>query len=196
MLNAEPLMIESQTIEQSGITIYCPHCRWALLTLFSHGPKAAFDRGLYTDGSTSIGVTPRPRMLGWDIEVRLGACPSCAGAYFGITAKFIDAVVDDDFIHVYFLRNGDRGEERNFVGGRGSESWIISRFDTPRGLMLEHQFGPFAAAFGDRLRPNGDYDCVIGGPTDLARRLLLTQWDELRTMPKALGPGGARRTVR
>jgi hypothetical protein len=192
MQDTEPFMIETKAIEPSGMVIDCPHCRKALLTVFPHGPKKAFDRYLYTDCDTvPIELAPRQRVLGWDIEVRLGTCPFCAGAYFGITARFIDAIPDDDVIHVYFFRNGDRGEENNFIGRRSEDTWIISRFDTPLGPMLEHQFGPFAATFGDRLWPNGVAGCVIGGPSDLARHFLLTQWDELRTMPKGLGLGAA-----
>ncbi len=185
-------MIETKAINPSGIAIDCPHCGKALLTVFPHGPKKAFDRYLYTDWDTvTVELAPRRRQLGWDIEVRLGTCPFCAGDYFGITARFIDAIPDDDFIRVYFLRTGDRGEENNFIGRRGEETWIISRFDTPLGPMLEHQFGPFAVTFGDQLEPKGVAGSFMGGPSDLARQFLLTQWDELRTMPKALGLGAA-----
>jgi hypothetical protein len=181
-------MIETMAIDQNGIAIDCPHCRKALLTVFPHEPKKAFDRYLYTDGDTvPIELTARHRRRGWDIEVRLGACRFCGGDYFGITARFIDAKPDDTFIHVYFGRNGDRGEENNFIGRRGEETWIVSRFDTPLGPMLEHQFGPFAVTFGDRRASNGVAGRFIGGPADLARHFLLTQWAELRTMLKALG---------
>jgi hypothetical protein len=116
----------------------------------------------------------------------------CAGAYFGITARFIDAIPDDDVIHIYFLQNGDRGEENNFIGRRSEETWIISRFDTPVGPTLEHQFGQFAVTFGDRLLPDGVASCVIGAPSDLARHFLPTQTHELRAMPKALGLRAAK----
>ncbi|WP_424363332.1 hypothetical protein [Methylocystis parvus] len=185
-------MIETEAIDPSGIAIDCPHCRRLLLTVCSHGPKNAFDRYLYTDDDTvPIELAPRQPIFGWDIEVRLGACPYCAGAYFGITARFIDGIPDDDVIDVFFRRNGDRGEENNFIGRRSEETWIVSRFETPVGPMLEHQFGPFAATFGGRLWPNGVADCGIGGPSDLARHFLLSQWDELRAMPKAVGRGTA-----
>lgn len=188
MRDTEPSMIETEAIEPGGIAIDCPHCRRLLLTVCSHGPKKAFDRYLYTDGDTvPVELAPRQRVLGWDIEVRLGACRYCAGAFFGITARFIDGIPDDDVIHVFFLRNGDRGEEINFIGRRREERWIVSRFETPVGPMLEHQFGPFAANSGDRLWPNDAANSCIGGPSDLARHFLLTQWDELRAMPKALG---------
>ncbi len=181
-------MIETKAIDPSGIALDCPHCGKALLTVFPHGPKKAFDHYLYFDGSPgTIELTPRHRRLGWHIEVRLGTCPFCAGDYFGITARFVDAIPDDDFIHVYFFRNGERGDENNFIGRRSEETWIISHFDTPLGPMLEHQFGPFALTFVERLGPKGIASCIIGGPSDFARHFLLTQWDELRTMPKALG---------
>ena len=185
-------MIETKAIEPSGIAIDCPHCRKALLTVFPHGPKNAFDRYLYPIDTVPIELAPRQRLLGWDIEVRPGTCFFCAGVYFGITARFIDFDTDDDVIHIYFFRNGDRGEENNFIGRRGEETWIISRFDTPVGPMLEHQFGPFAVTFGDRLLPNRVAGCVIGAPSDLARHFLLTQTDELHAMPKALGLRAAK----
>jgi hypothetical protein len=53
--------------------------------------------------------------------------------------------------------------------------------------MLEHQFGPFAATYRDLLAPNGAVVSIVGDPSDLARHFLLTQWDERRSMPKALG---------
>ena len=181
-------MIETKATDPSGIAIDCPHCREALLTVFPHGPKKAFDHYLYFDGGhVPIGSTRRHRRLGWDIEVRLGTCPFCAGSYFGISARFVDAMPDDNFIHVYFFRNGDRVDESNFIGRRSEETWIISHFDTPLGPMLEHQFGPFALALVERLGPKGIAGCGIGGPSDLARHFLLTQWNELRAMPKALG---------
>ena len=132
MQDTELFMIETKAIDPSGIAIDCPHCRKALLTVFPHGPKKAFDRYLYTDGDTvPIESAPRHRLLGWDIELRLGTCPFCAGVYFGLTARFIDAIPDDDVIRVYFFRNGDRGEENNFIGRHSEETWIVSRFDTP-----------------------------------------------------------------
>jgi hypothetical protein len=184
-----PYMIETKAIDQSGVAIHCPHCHRTLLALFSNGPKNAFDRHLYSDRSIPIAGTPRPSALRWDIEVRLGACHFCARAYFGITARFIDAIQDDDGIDVYFFRNGDRGEENNFLGRRSEESWIISRVETRLGPMLEHQFGPFAATLGRRARRKGATGCITGGPSELARHFLLTQWDELRAMPKTLGLG-------
>jgi hypothetical protein len=187
-------MIETKAIDPSGIAIDCPHCGKTLLTVFPHGPKKAFDRYLYPDRDTvPTELASGHRRLGWDIEARLGKCPFCAGDYFGITARFIDAIPDDDFIYVYFFRNADRGEANNFIGRRSEETWIISRFDTPLGPMLEHQFGPFAITFGDQLAPNDKAGCIIGGPSDLARHFLLTQWDELRTMSKTSGLGAAAR---
>ena len=67
------------------------------------------------------------------------------------------------------------------------ETWIDSHFDTPLGPMLEHQFGPFALTFVEPLGPKGMASSVLGGLPDLARHFLLTQWNELRAMPKALG---------
>lgn len=177
-------MTETKVIDLSGVAIDCPHCGKALLTVFPHGPKNAFDRYLYTDRNTApIESTPRPRRRGWDIEVRLGACRFCGCDYFGITARFIYMKSDD--------RNGDGGEGNNYLGRRGEETWIISRFDTRFGPMLEHQFGPFAVTFGERLASNGGAGRFIGGPSDFARHLLLTQWDELRIMPRTLALGSA-----
>ena len=92
-------------------------------------------------GPVPIELTPRHRRLGWDIEVRLGTCPFCAGDYFGITARFVDAIPDDDFIHVYFFRNGDRGDENNLIGRRSEETWITSHFDTPLARCLNINLG-------------------------------------------------------
>ena len=105
-------MIETKAIDPSGLAIDCPHCGEALLTVFPHGPKNAFDHYLYSDGGpVPIELTTRHRRLEWDIEVRLGTCPFCAGDYFGISARFVDAIPDENFIHVYFFRNGDRGAD-------------------------------------------------------------------------------------
>jgi hypothetical protein len=183
-------MIETKRIGAGGVAIDCPHCSKALLTVFARGPKNAFDRFLYA--KIPVESMPRPRMLGWDVEVRLGACAFCASDYFGISARFIDALPNDDFIKVYFSRKGDRGQENNFIGQRGNETWIISRFDTPLGPMLEHQFGPFPGFSDARLWQFGVAGSATRGPSDLARHFLLTQWDELRTMPNRLEFAGNR----
>jgi hypothetical protein len=178
-------MIEIKTIEHRGATIDCPHCRKALVTLFPNGPKQAFDRYLYDDGDVRRSLSEIPRLHGSDIEVRLGTCFYCTGDYFGVTARFIDAILDDEFIQIYFLGNGDRGEESNFIGQNSEEEWTVTRFDTPLGPMLEHQFGPCAAKLTGIHYPGNA--STFAGPSELAEHFLLAQWNELRKMPKALG---------
>jgi len=86
--------------------------------------------------------------------------------------------------HIYFFQNGDRGEENNFIGRRSEETWIISRFDTPVGPTLEHQFGKFAVTFGDRSCQTAS-QVVLSGPVGSRATFFATQTHELRAMPKA-----------
>ena len=65
-------MIETKAIGPRGVGIERPHEREALLTVFPHWPKKAFDRYLYSDGGpVPIELTPPHGRLGWDIEARL-----------------------------------------------------------------------------------------------------------------------------
>jgi hypothetical protein len=184
-------MIETSVLDANGAPVACPHCRKTLFTVFPHRQEQAFAGHLYTDGDmvpVFHSLTDEQRQgFGWDTELMVGKCPFCGGAYFRITALFIDAVPDHEFKDVYFFRNGDRGEPTHFTARRCSQTWVIAVFDTPLGPMLQHEFGPFADTFGAWIGPFGVASCASGGPWGFAKEFLLTQWDDLRTMPKAFG---------
>jgi len=99
----------------------------------------------------------------------------------------MDVEPDTDTEDVFFHHNGDRGEETKFLAQRGVDRWILTRFDTPQGPMIEHDFGPFADTYGDWIGPYGVASCIEGGPWSFARAFLLERWDELRALPKAIG---------
>jgi hypothetical protein len=184
-------MIETNAITESGAPVACPHCRKTLFTVLPHRQELAFEGYLYTDSDTvpispSLSASQSQGFGSWDTELMAGECPFCRGAYFAITVILIDAMPDDEFRQVYFYRSGDRGEKSNFTARHGNQSWVISRFDTPLGPMLEHEFGPFADTFGKWIGSVGVASCEGGGPWDFAKEFLLMHWDALRAMPKAL----------
>jgi uncharacterized protein YbaR (Trm112 family) len=89
-------MIETSVLDANGAPVACPHCRKTLFTVFPHRQEQAFAGHLYTDGDmvpVFHSLTDEQRQgFGWDTELMVGKCPFCGGAYFRITALFIDAV--------------------------------------------------------------------------------------------------------
>jgi hypothetical protein len=162
--------------------VACPHCGDALYTLYGDRQEMAFDGGYLYHGGDTVSIyhdLAETTGYGWAEHLAVGWCPWCDGRIFRIAVCLMDVEPDENTEEVFFRSNGDRGVGRNFAATRGSDSWILTRFDTPQGPMVEHEFGPFADTYGDWR--------VSGGPWDFARKFLLERWEELRAMPKAVG---------
>jgi hypothetical protein len=184
-------MIEAEPIGEIEHNVVCPHCRADLFHVSPVGQRATFPGFLYEDGDTipifSHLSEEQHKGFGWTTQLYSGTCPFCASRLIAIEAAFMDVEPDIDTEDVFFHRNGDRGEGANFLAKRGIDRWIVTRFDTPQGPMVEHSFGPFIDNYGEWVGPNSVASCAEGGPWQFATTFLLDRWDELRVFPKSIG---------
>jgi hypothetical protein len=179
---------------------HCPGCRRPLLRQHSESVECLGQRHWLFDGDTIPGLLCRLQASDKPIEgighygsLAVGRCPSCGEHYFVVEVAMIAAQVDDDFEHVYFRLNGDRGVEREQritrLGGDPTVpgEWTAAAIETPRGPMPHHCFGPFA--LGDpsaAIGPYGVAACQAGGPWPwrFASDLVVRVWDDLVTLAR------------
>ena len=164
----------------------------------SNGPNP------YSDGDIipiDHDLTPAQRDgFGWHAMLMVGACGHCDASLLMFRVCMMDAEPSSEVENAFFHHNAECGIPHSFHASRdgGAQSWIVTRWDTPQGPMLEHEFGPFLDTDNGRwIGPIGVAMCLDGGPWTVAREFLLERWDDLRTMPKALGlaPGDPRAQV-
>jgi hypothetical protein len=185
---------------------HCPECRRAVLRLHPESAECLGQRHWLFDGDTIPGLLERlrtggksPDAVGHDYALLVGRCPYCGEHYFVVEVAMIDAQVDDDFEHVYFRLNGDRGVEREqWITCRGDDptvpgEWTVTAIETPRGPMLHHCFGPFA--LGDpstAIGPYGVAACQASAPWpwQFASDLVFRVWDDLVALAR-----GQRRSL-
>jgi hypothetical protein len=79
---------------------------------------------------------------------------------------------------------GDRGDQSNFIAGHEGWKFVVSRFDSEFGSVLEHISGTFALPNNNWLGPNGVTTCQPGdgpqSPWKVATELLLGLWTSWR----------------
>lgn len=85
----------------------------------------------------------------------------------------IDADVDETFRSEYLWMNGDIEPSACFDAHRNGERWFVSRFDTPRGVLLCHFFGYFP------LQATHEETVQFG------HQFLIERWAELRELVRA-----------
>ena len=138
-------MIAIEPLSEIGHVVTCPHCRAELFKVFDSRYEATFAGYLFEDADTIpiYGALSEKRRegFGWTARLAAGQCPFCTGRLLSISAAFMDVEPDTDTEDVFFHLNGDRGEERNFLARRGVDCWVLTRFDTPQGPMIEHDSG-------------------------------------------------------
>ena len=183
-------MIETNPIDPEGFPVACPHCQ--RLLYLAHPTEVVYEAaGYLSDGDTipiHDDLAPEQRDgFGWYATLDAGTCDACRKPLFEIAASFMDVEPDEEVENRFFHRNADMGDEHHFIGRRGAERWLVTRFDTPQGPMLEHAFGPFADNYGNWIGTAGVASCRNGGPWEFAREFLLERWAELRSLPKAIG---------
>ena len=140
-------MITIEPLSESGHVVSCPHCRAAILKVFGDRQETTFDGYLFHDGDTipiydGLSQTQREG-FGWTTQLSLANVHFAMPALVSIQVGMMDVEPDTDTENVFFHQNGDRGKESNFLAQRGAERWIATRFDTPQGPMIEHDFGTF-----------------------------------------------------
>ncbi len=173
----------------------CPHCGAALLRVepkASHTPPGEY---WCLDGDTVpifSRLTEAQRDMAFTTELALGRQSCCQKDYYVVQATFFAGAIDPDFEDVYFHRNGDRGEETNFTAEHDGRKWFVTRFESDRGPVLEHTFGPFASPNSQWIGPHGVSMCRPGddpqSPWNVAPDLLLSLWDELQALQRRIDP--------
>lgn len=98
-----------------------------------------------------------------------GSCHFCAGEFFGVTLTMIPGSIEetqDEFWH--YLRLNESGTELGeYDAIRDNMLWPVVLHETPKGPMLQHDFGPY---------PMRD------GAAEFLQRMLIDLWPELRAL--------------
>ncbi len=183
--------------DEAPLPLCCPGCGTPRLLLAANGASVPGGGHWLTDGDRILGLLPqliqagkepeRPRDFkhNFDYALLVGDCPRCGQSYFVIQALFIDAEVDEPWVDTYFRENADRGRPANFkafLPGGSTKEWATQQFDTPKGTLQHHLFGPFALTDDGIRGPYGVCGCSDGGQEtwSFAGNLLLELWDELK----------------
>ncbi|MDP2433970.1 MAG: hypothetical protein Q8O33_18410 [Pseudomonadota bacterium] len=182
-----PLTITS--LPSQGLDLCCPECGTVRLHIYPRGSVIPGGGYFLNDGDTIPGLHQRLadagklyKDIGFDYERLVGFCPSCDSGYFVVEAKLVASPVefDSDYADVYFHLNGDTGQETNLSvstcqPGKPPYVWWASRFETPKGPLLHHCFGPYKLL--------GITSCGVSpgdeSPWTFASNLLFSTWDAL-----------------
>jgi hypothetical protein len=186
---------------------HCPECGRPVLCLYPESAQVVGQRHWLFDGDTIPGLWRRLQSGGKDLppisyyaNVAVGRCPGCGEHYFVVEVAMIAAEVDDDFEHVYFRLNGDRGTERNHLArylgtvSKASREWTVASIETLRGGMFHHCLGPFPLEDPESIiGPYGVAPCQGNGAGawQFASDLVFELWDDLVALAFEL-PGAAR----
>ena len=191
-----PLTITS--LPSRGLDLCCPECGTVRLHISPHESEVPGGGYFLNDGDTIPSLYGRLteagklyKDIGFDCELLVGFCPSCDSDYFVVEAKLVASPVEfeSNYAHVYFHMNGDRGQKTNLtvsaiIPGDQNLSWWSSRFETPKGPLLHHCFGPYQLLDKGMVSgPWGIMSCGVSSgeqsPWTFAADLLLSAWDAL-----------------
>jgi hypothetical protein len=137
----------------------CPHC-----------DQSSPERYFYSDGDNlqlfhALAEAKRTPSAFHGV-FSIGHCVKCEGDYFGATLTMLNRDTDDAVNDVLWL-NTDTTQTGRYDAEHNGSRWTIETHDTPFGLMLKHDFGPF------KRQP--DY-------ADFLRSMIIGMWDELRVL--------------
>lgn len=135
------------------------------------------DRHFYTDSDNlqlDEALAPEDREPdGFYARVECGQCPFCEGRYYGASLTMLGQVAGDpgDSEVWDYLRLNRHAEAVSCYDavheGMGGLRWSVTSYATPFGIMLQHEFGPFA---------------MREGYADILRESMRELWPDLRDM--------------
>ncbi len=140
----------SQAIEYTEISpaepvlLCCPYCNEPVLEATRNDIDCIGQRYWLQDGDAVI-VDPIPHITEKYYEATLltGECYHCSKTYLVLDSRIILNEVDDDFINMYFWDNKETVGFTNYLASIKNQKWLISRFETDKGIVLQHNFGPY-----------------------------------------------------
>jgi hypothetical protein len=152
------------------VAIRCPHCREPVATVETHAAFAADGLDWIEDrAELPVADILNDRQKGMPYLVAAGGAESlcCGKPYFVIEATFARDIISSDsyFLDLLFRRLGERPKPVFFSASLDSLTWLVARFDTGYGPILEHTFGPYATT-----------------PMPFTTQLLSGVWDELMAL--------------
>lgn len=195
-----------------GIKLCCPSCGTARLHVHPQSSEVPGGGYWLNDGDTLFGLHRRRNEAGWAYEdigfncmLEVGHCPSCLADYFVVEIMVVGSPVDFErdlaYADTYFFLNRDRGPETNLIisadiPDHSNLVWWASRFETPKGPLLHHCFGPYPDPAGV-LGPYGVMACGAGcaeAPSSwrFADNLLFSAWESLVDLARRDHRGVAR----
>ncbi len=182
----------------------CPECQATCLQVTTSTCTVPVGKYWLTDGDTIPDLemalirshreepfTEEQRAAGrcrnYDYELLVGNCHACQAEYFVLSAKMIDwsVSVDEDFVQAYFYENLEVSPPTFWCGRQEGEEqpWLITRHETPKGVVLCHTFGPFSLNGSSLKGKYGVSSC--GGDTehwDFACSFMLAKWSFLKEL--------------
>lgn len=197
----EPLTLAP--LPSRGLDLCCPKCGATRLHVSLHESVVPGGGVWLNDGDTIPGLHQRLADAGklyedisFDCALLFGFCPACESDYFVVEAIQVAAPIEfeSNYADVYFHMNGDRGQETNLTVLLGlpdpdAPSWLVRRFDTPKGPLLHHCLGPFP----DPSRIGGPFGvmaCGTGSQEDscwiFASNLLFSVWDAMVDLTRCI----------
>jgi hypothetical protein len=139
------------TSVSSPRSIACPNCGEAFVTVESHALRTIGGRDWVEDRlELPVADIMFDEQQGMPYFVTVGGdeSPCCGKPYLVVQAAFARRLVGEEphFLELFFRDLGERGTPAYFIASLGSLNWLVARFTTNYGPILEHSFGPFADA--------------------------------------------------
>ncbi len=135
----------SASLVEQPFTLDCPHCKAPLLEVGKDYFKAIGQKYWLKDGdSLSVDPCPFVKEKSWYAIFDEGHCYQCKNIYLSLGCTgILTKQIDEAFKDRYFLLNEDRGAFTNYIVTANEQKWIMSRFKTPKGILLDSLFGPY-----------------------------------------------------
>jgi len=184
-MTASKSRITLTAIGPEQAVLRCPHCNSDILFASAHGIRTL--EGYWIDDGDTLQLADALDDDGDGLSfygcLGAGTQPCCGREYGVIGVCMIMGDVTDDFEQVYFRKCGDMGQSTNFVARRGKRTWLVERYETNSGPMLEHTFPPFFVS-ESMSGENGVSSCAAPKVFATAAAFVADQWPELVALLK------------